>query len=182
MKVWSIKLRIYLFFKEFALQVFVSWVAEFSQYFEPFSCVVASPVRLNSRHTETCFSWFLYKTEGTVHVSLSERLVLRYLVAHLSLKSCAASWITRVSYCSFLHIGQHFLRENLSNACRHLLWKTWEQDSNTWNKPISQCKQKASMLISRLHILSEWPNMLFSPSKKPFKCVQFEHVYCVGES
>lgn len=54
-----------------------------------------------------------------------------YLVALWCLKRRAASWITRVSYCSFLHIGQHFLPENLSKACKHALWKTWEQDSNT---------------------------------------------------
>lgn len=39
--------------------MFVFSAAEFSQYFEPFSCDVASPVCLNSRHTHTHRNLFL---------------------------------------------------------------------------------------------------------------------------
>lgn len=48
----KLTLKTNLFFKEFAPLVFVLWAAVFSQYSRPFSRGVASPVCLNSGHTE----------------------------------------------------------------------------------------------------------------------------------
>lgn len=96
-------------------------------------CQLLEPPTLDER-----FCWWHCVMNSFVvkrhFLHLVDFLYLMYLVAHLCLKSWAASWITRVSYCSFLHIGQDFLLENLSKACRQAQWKTWEQDSNTWKE------------------------------------------------
>lgn len=83
---------------------------------------------------------------------VNEALTVRYLAALFSLYRRAPSWITLVWYCSLLHMGQHFLPENFSNACK----QTCGRESMSRN----------------LWYLSSW-----DPADKKSQCKYFQKYY-----
>lgn len=108
----------------------------------PFTSHVTSPVSLYPEHTHhmtrhPCNNTSKFQRVLPIYIYFSKDILLAYrpyLVAHRCWKRRAASLMTRVSYGSLLHSGQRFRPENLSKACRHARWKTWEQDSKTWKE------------------------------------------------
>lgn len=129
-------------FEKLTSQPFVFWGDGFLDSSVPFTSHVTSPVSLYPEHTHhmtrhPCNNTSKFQRVLPIYIYFSKDILLAYrpyLVAHRCWKRRAASLMTRVSYGSLLHSGQRFRPENLSKACRHARWKTWEQDSKTWKE------------------------------------------------